>query len=87
MGMSGIRVNIDRLVLSGVEPRDRKALVDGLRTELARLLADPADRAAWARNHRTPVLKLGRMPMEPGPAGGRRFGTQLAGAVAKGLKP
>jgi hypothetical protein len=85
--MSRIELHIDRLVLNGVEPGDQKALVDGLRTELSRLLAHPADRAAWARSHRTPVLKLGAMPMDPGPAGGRRFGTQLAGAIAKGIKP
>ncbi len=85
--MSRIDVHIDHIVLKGVEPGDRTAMVEGLRTELSSLLANSADRASWARNHRTPVLKLGAMPFTPGPSGGRKFGTQLAGAVARGLKP
>ena len=85
--MSRIRVTIDELVLKGIEAGDRNALVDGLRSELARVLADPAARAEWARTHRTPVLRLGSMPLEPGRAGGRKFGTGIARAIGRGLKP
>jgi hypothetical protein len=85
--MSRITLNIDRLVLKGFEPGDRNALVQGLQAELSRVLADPVTRAEWARSHRTPVLRLGRMPIEPGPAGGRNFGAELARAIGKGLKP
>lgn len=85
--MSRVRVTIDQLVLKGLEPADRKALVEGLQAELSQVLSDPAARAAWARSHRTPVLKLGRMPLESGPAGGRKFGGGLARAIGKGLKP
>jgi len=85
--MSRIRVTIDQLVLKGIDAGDRKALAEALQSELARVLADPATRAQWARSHRTPVLKLGRMPLEPGPAGGRKFGTALARSVGRGLKP
>ncbi len=85
--MSRVRVTIDRLVLKGLEPADRKALVEGLQTELSHVLSDPAARAGWARSHRTPVLKLGRMPLEAGTAGGRKFGKQVARAVGRGLKP
>jgi hypothetical protein len=85
--MSRISVTIDRLVLKGMEPGERTALVDALRSELSRVLADPVTRADWARSHRTPVLKLGRMPLEPGPAGGRTLGGGMARAIGKGLKP
>ena len=65
--MSRIHLHIDRLVLPEMAVSDRAALVEGLKGELARALADPAARAGWARSHRTPVLRLGRMPLEPGP--------------------
>jgi hypothetical protein len=85
--VSLIRVTIDRLVLKGLESADRKALVEGLQAELSRVLADPAARAEWARSHRTPVLRLGHLPLESGAAGGRTFGHGLARAIGKGLKP
>ena len=85
--MSRIRVTIDRLVLKGFEAGERKALVEGLQGELSRVLADPAARAEWTRSQRRPVLRLGRMPIEPGPSGGRKFGGTVARAIGKGLKP
>lgn len=85
--MSRITVTIDRLVLKGFEAGERKALAEGLQAELSRVLADAATRAEWARPHRTPVLKLGRMPVEAGTAGARKFGKQMARAVGRGLKP
>jgi hypothetical protein len=83
--VSRILLAIDRVVLKGFEPADRKALVEGLESELSRLLADPATRRQWARSHRTPVLRLGRMPLEPGPAATRKFGSSMARAIGKGL--
>jgi hypothetical protein len=85
--MSIIRVTIDRLALKGFEAADRKALVEGLESELSRVLSDPATRAEWARSRRTPVLRLGRMSLEPGPAGGCKFGASVARGIGKGLKP
>jgi hypothetical protein len=85
--MSRIQVTIDQLVLKGFEPGQRKALAEELQGELSRVLADPATRAGWARPHRTPVLRLGRMAIEPGAAGSRKFGGGVARAIAKGLKP
>ena len=87
MGVSRIRVTIDELVLKGIAAGDRNALVDGLRSELARILSDPAARAEWARTHRTPVLWLGNFPLESGPSGGRKFGSSMARAIGRGLKP
>ena len=40
-----IEVNIDRLVLRGIDPSDRKALVEGLQAELSRVLAEPESSA------------------------------------------
>lgn len=85
--MSRITLTIGELVLKGVEPADRTALVEGLQAELFRVLSDPAARADWARSHRTPVLRMGRMPLEPGPSGGRKFGSTLGRSIGKGLKP
>jgi hypothetical protein len=85
--MSRITLTIDQLVLKGLEGADRKALAEGLRMELSRVLADPATRAEWARPHRTPVLRLGHIALDPGPAGGRKFGGGLARGIGKGLKP
>jgi hypothetical protein len=79
--MSRIHVTIDRLVFSGLDPAARHAFVTGLKSELTRALADPAQRADWANSRRTPVLRLGRIAIDPGVGGARK----LAGHVAKGI--
>jgi hypothetical protein len=85
--MSRIRLNIDRLVLNGFGPLEAKAVAQALHSRLSDVLAESSSRDAWARSHRTPVLKLGRMPLEPGTAGARQLGTTIGQAVAKGLTP
>ena len=85
--MSRINLTIDRVVLRGFEPGDRKTLLEGLQTELSRVLADPATRAALAQPRRMPVMKLGIVPASPGPSGGRILGTRIGRAIGKGLKP
>ena len=85
--MSRVRVTIDQLVLRGVGPEERHTMVEGLKAELSRVLADPATRGDWARSHRTPVIKLGRVTLEPGSAGSRKFGGGLARGIGKRLKP
>ena len=84
--MSRIRVTIDELVLKGIAAGDRNALVDGLRSELARVLSDPATSTEWATTHCTPVLRLGQLPLASGPSGGRTFGKRMARAIGRGLK-
>lgn len=84
--MSRIRLNIERLVLNGFEPCEGKALANALESQLQRVLADPATRGEWAHPHRTPMMKLGRMPLQPGTSGARQLGTQMAKAVGRGLK-
>jgi hypothetical protein len=83
--MSRIHLTIDRLVLKGLQPGQDKALVESLRAQLAEMLKDRRTRAEWARSHRTPVLKLGRLPLEAGSAGGRKIGAQIARGIARGL--
>jgi len=83
--MSRICLHIDRLVLPEMESGARTALIEGLQAELTQALADRATRAAWARPHRTPVLRLGGMPLEPGRAAGKKFGTALGRSIGKGL--
>jgi hypothetical protein len=85
--MSRISVHIDRLVLPEMDVPGRNALVNGLKAELSRVLSDRANRTGWAKSHRTPVLRLGRMPIEPGPSGGGKFGASLGRSIGKGLKP
>ena len=85
--MSRIDVIIDRLVLRGLDPAGQQAFLNGLKSELAHMLADPAIRTACAHSRRTPVLKLGRMPMEPGIGGARKLGGGIARAIGKGIKP
>jgi hypothetical protein len=85
--MSRIRLNIDKLVLNGFGPGEAKALTVALQTHLHQVLASQVNRDQWARSHRTPVLKLGRLPLPKGAGGAGGFGRQLARAMGKGLKP
>jgi hypothetical protein len=85
--MSRIHLTIDRLVLTGLQPGQDKALVEALRKQLTHFLSDRGARAEWARSHRTPVLKLGSVPIGNGMAGARNLGTQVARGIGKGLKP
>jgi len=83
--MTEIQVTIDRIVLRGFEPADRAAFARGLKSELARVLAEPATRASWTGSRRTPLLRLGTMPLARGPLGARKLGAGVAGAIGKGM--
>jgi hypothetical protein len=84
--MSRIRITIDRLALQGFDPAERAALVEGLKGELTRALADPAARASL-KSRRTPVLRLGNLERNSGPSGSRTFGTKIARAIQRSVKP
>jgi hypothetical protein len=82
--MSQIRVTIDRVVLNGFAPDQRQALVDGLRQELARILADPRTRATL-QPPEMPTMRLAQRTFGPGRAGGTRLGAELARGIGRGL--
>jgi hypothetical protein len=82
--MSRTRVTIGRVVLNGIKPEQRQAVVDGLRGELAHMLADPTTRAT-VRSQHIPALRLRPIELAPGRAGGRRLGAGLARGIGRGL--
>jgi hypothetical protein len=84
--MSRIRLVIDRVALQGFDPGERNALIEGLRGELERTLADRHARAAW-KSHRRPVLRLGTLTLDQGLRGSRALGSQIARAVGRSMKP
>ena len=84
--MSRIEVKIDRMVLRGVDPADQHSLVNGLKNGLSRILADPATGIKSAHSRRTPVLRVGRLSMDPGLSGARTLGGAIAGAIGKEIK-
>jgi hypothetical protein len=86
MSDTTLTLHIDRLVLRGIDPLDQHALVDGLKTELARVLAEPAMRAALGQSRRTPLLRLGSLPMQPGLTGARTLGSGVAKAIARKMQ-
>ena len=87
MGVSRIHLTIDRVVLNGFQPHEARAVTRALESQLAQVLGDASARREWARPHRTPVLKLGRMTLDPGTAGAQAFGRRLGNAVGRGLRP
>lgn len=87
MGVSKIQLTIDRLVLNGLDQAESRALVEALRAQLSEMLSDPVAGAQMARYRRTPVLRLGQMPIDSGATGAWKFGKQMARAMGRGLKP
>jgi hypothetical protein len=85
--MSRITVTIDKLVLRGVDPSNSKGLIEGLRAELSQSLSQPTTNADRPVAQSQLVMKLGRMPLGEGNAGGRKFGRQLARKITRGLQP
>jgi hypothetical protein len=81
-----IHLHIGRLVLRGIDAADRAAVVSGLKSELARVLADPAMRASLSRSAQTPVLRLGNVAFASGPARARKLGSNVGRAIGRGLK-
>jgi len=84
--MTRIKVTIDHLILNGMEPDSAKALAAALKTQLSQNLSDRTARSGLSRSHRTPVLKLGRVPLDSGTVDGTKLGKQVARAVARGLR-
>jgi|HubBroStandDraft_2_1064218.scaffolds.fasta_scaffold934555_2 hypothetical protein len=84
--MSRVTVTIDRMMLHGMNAAERLALIDAIRSELTRVLADPATGITAAKSRHTPVMRLGPITMESGAAGARRLGTRIARGIGKGVR-
>ena len=84
--MTRIRLQIDRLVLSGFAGADAKALAAGLESELAAVLADRQARSEWARSRRTPVLELRPVVTETGTAAARKLGKTIGQSIGRGIR-
>jgi hypothetical protein len=83
--MSRVRVHIDQIAVRGLDAADSTAAIEGLRVELARVLRDAT--ALPARSHRTPVMTLAPLTLQPGAAGARQLGVKAAGAIARKVRP
>ena len=83
--MSRVRVHIDRIAVRGLDDADSKAVVEGLRVELARVLRDAS--AVPNRSYRTPVIKLAPLSLPTGPRGARQLGVTAGGAIARKVRP
>jgi hypothetical protein len=85
--MNGKRlsVHIDRLVLRGIDLSNQQAFEKGLKTELARVLGNSQFHDLHVPG--TAVMRLGRLPLQPGQAGAGMLGKGVARAIGKGLKP
>jgi hypothetical protein len=80
--MSSIDVTIGQLVLSGIEPADRDALVAGLREGLLSALAEPHRYTA----RRTAVVRLAGLVLEPGRPGARRLGEGVGQSLGRSAR-
>lgn len=78
-------IHIDRVVLRGVDPHQAKAIVEGLRAELAAVFSNAAFRGRL-RNGRSGVIRVGSVPLGAGRTGAQRFGAAVARAAEKGMR-
>ena len=83
--MSRVRVRIDQIAVRGLDSAASAAVIDGLRLELARALRDAS--TLPPRSHRTPVMKLAPLTLQPGNSGARQLGVKAAGAIARKVRP
>jgi hypothetical protein len=84
MGMRRVVVHIDRLVLNGFRDADPQAIGEGMRTELTRLLADPATGGRLASLGHVAGLHAGKIRLAPD-ARPRGLGISAGRAIAKGI--
>jgi hypothetical protein len=85
-----VRLRIERLVLDGIAPRDRAAVVAAFRSELARLLAaggaelarSHASGRASLASHATPTLSIAAPARADAASAGRAAAAALGRAIA-----
>lgn len=86
MGVTRISVHIDRLVLTGVDPADRRAVADGLQRALAEALAAPDGAPGLSELASVSRLRAGTVTVAPGTRAGR-LGTEVGAHIGKVLTP
>jgi hypothetical protein len=86
VGVSRIDVEIDRLVLRGLDPGDKHAFMTALTTELSRGLSDPVGGAKSLTSRQTAILRVRTLPVESGPSGVRKLGGRVGNAITTGIK-
>lgn len=86
MNRAPVTISIDRVLLRGVDPTQAKAIVEGLRTELARVFSSAAVRTQLRNSGSMGVIRVGAVPLNAGGTGARRFGAVVARAVGKGMR-
>lgn len=79
-------IHIDRVVLRGIDPQQAKAIVEGLRAELAAVFSSAAFRSQLGNGRSAEVIRLGSVPLGAGRAGATRFGAAVARAAGKGMR-
>jgi hypothetical protein len=84
VGVKRVVVHIDRLVLKGFRNVDSHAIGEGMRGELARLLADPTTGERLASLGHVPRIQAGKVNLTQD-AKPRRSGISAARAIAKGI--
>ncbi|HEY2471694.1 MAG TPA: hypothetical protein VGI45_28165 [Terracidiphilus sp.] len=84
--MRRIQVEIDRVVLRGMDPLQRSAFLESLKDSLRKTLSDPVAARAWTHSARTPVLRLTSELRDASPASARRLGSSVARSIGKGVR-
>jgi hypothetical protein len=80
-----MKIQIDRLVLRGLDGLNPRVFAETLQAELARAMQKSQAQAAMQQSSTTPALKLGRLPMQPGVAGARTLAAGVARSIAGGI--
>ena len=83
--MRRVVVHIDRMVLRGFGNTDAHAISEGMRSELARLMADPAAAQRLASLGHVASLRAGKVRLAHG-VKPQRLGISAGGAIAKGMR-
>jgi hypothetical protein len=78
-------IHIDRVVLRGIDPQQARAIVEGLRAELATVFSSAAFRNKLRNGRSAEVIRLGSVRLGAGRAGAKRFGAAVARAAGKGM--
>jgi hypothetical protein len=81
VGVKRVTVTIDRLTLRGVDPGDQGALIQALKSELARTLGGAAGGLDEARSRSVAAVRSAPIAAEPGRAGARKLGAAAARTI------